>query len=157
GAVGVGAIVGAIGLPWLQRWLTPNGLLLSAALATALVVGAIALAPPRPVALALLLLLGAAWIITLTTLHVTAQAILPNWVRGRGLGIYLTVFNGALAGGSFAWGLTAQWLTIPATLLVSAAGLLVLGLALHRLQLPSVALDLMPSGHWPEPLVADHV
>ena len=54
---------------------------------------------------AILLLLGAAWITALTTLNGTTQAILPNWVRGRGLAIYLTVFNGAMAAGSIVLGL----------------------------------------------------
>ena len=42
------------------------------------------------------------------TLNSVAQSILPNWVRGRGLAVYLTVFNGAMAAGSLGWGLVAQ-------------------------------------------------
>ena len=154
GAVGVGAILGAILLPRLRELLGPDGLLLAAAVATALVMGSIALAPPQWLAFALLFVLGAAWIVTLTTLNATAQAIFPNWVRGRALAIYLTVFSGALAGGSFVWGLVAQQITVPTTLMAGAGGLLIVAIALHRLKLPSVAIDLMPSGHWPEPLVA---
>ena len=39
-------------------------------------------------ALPLLMVLGAAWILALTTLGGAAQAILPNWVRGRALAVY---------------------------------------------------------------------
>ncbi len=83
-------------------------------------------------AVLLLLLLGLGWIIALTTLNGVAQAILPNWVRGRGLAIYLTVFNGAMAAGSLGWGLVAQEIGVPATLLVGAAGLVVVALVFHR-------------------------
>jgi MFS family permease len=154
GAVGVGAIAGAILLPRLRVHLDANGLMLTAAVATALVMGSLALAPPRWIALILLFVLGVAWIATLTTLNATAQAVLPNWVRGRGLAIYLTVFNGSMAGGSVVWGLVAQQIGVPSTLLVSGCGLIVIAIAMLRYRLPSVTSDLMPSDHWPEPLVA---
>lgn len=154
GAVGIGAIAGAILLPRLRVYLNADGLMCAAALVTALVMGSLALAPPRWLALLLLLVLGVAWIATLTTLNATAQAILPNWVRGRGLAIYLTVFNGSMALGSLVWGLVAQQIDVPSTLLVSGAGLVVIALVVLRYPLPSVSGDLMPSNHWPEPLVA---
>jgi MFS family permease len=108
GAVGVGAILGALLLPRLRAWLDADGLMLTAAFITAGVMAVLALAPPRSLALVLLPLLGAAWIIALTTLNGTAQAILPNWVRGRALAVYLTVFNGAMALGSLGWGAAAE-------------------------------------------------
>jgi MFS family permease len=154
GAVGVGAIAGAILLPRLRGRLDADGLMLAAAFTTAVVMGSLALGPPRWLALAFLLMLGAAWIVTLTTLNATAQAILPNWVRGRGLAIYLTVFNGSMASGSFVWGLVAQQIGVPTTLLLGGGGLIVLAVALLRYKLPPVSADLMPSNHWPEPLVA---
>lgn len=157
GAVGVGAIVGAILLPRLRRQLDPDGLLLAATMATALAMGSIALAPPQWLAVVLLLILGVAWITTLTTLNATAQAILPNWVRGRGLAIYLTVFNGAMAGGSLGWGLVAQHIGVSTTLLLAAAGLAAVGAVMRRWRLPPTAADLMPSRHWPEPLVTNAV
>ena len=50
------------------------------------------------------LIAGASWIIMLTTLFVSAQVALPEWVRGRGLAIFLTVFFGAMTFGSAVWG-----------------------------------------------------
>ncbi|WP_235925126.1 MFS transporter [Roseomonas harenae] len=78
----------------------------AAALVTAAIMGLLAFGPPGVLALPLLLLLGAAWIFALATLNGTAQAILPNRVRGRVLAVYLTVFNGAMAAGSLGW---ARW------------------------------------------------
>jgi MFS family permease len=157
GAVGAGAILGALVLPNLRRRLGADALMPAAALLIALSIGALALDLPRGVALALLLVVGAAWITALTTLNSTAQGVLPNWVRGRGLAIYLTVFNGAMAAGSLAWGFLAQATSIPIALMASAAGLTVVSLILWRLPLPSGLADLSPSNHWPEPVVATPV
>ncbi|MXN49359.1 MFS transporter [Shinella kummerowiae] len=157
GAVGVGAIGGAFLMPILRARFDVDGLLLLAAIAAAAVMAGLSLAPPQWVAILLLLVLGAGWITALTTLNGTAQSVLPNWVRGRSLAIYLTVFNGAMTAGSLTWGTIAEALGISATLLVAAAGLTVVGLVFHRLKLPKGEADLVPSNHWPEPLTASTV
>jgi predicted MFS family arabinose efflux permease len=154
GAVGAGAIAGALLLPRLRPHLGPEGLMAGSALACAAVLLVLAGAPPAAVALAALLVLGMAWIVALTTLGAITQAVLPNWVRGRGLAVYLTVFNGALAGGSLAWGATAQGLGL-VTALVVAAGLLALGaLIARRWPLPAGDDVLDPAHAWPEPTLA---
>jgi MFS family permease len=157
GAVGAGAILGALVLPRLRRHLAADGLMLLSAALTAGVLAALSFAPPAPVAVGILLLLGASWITALTTLNGTMQAVLPNWVRGRGLAIYLTVFNGALTGGSLLWGLVAEQAGIPATLLVGAGGLIVSAVLARLVRLPAGEADLTPSNHWPEPLLAEPV
>lgn len=154
GAVGLGAIAGAVIMPKLREHLSADGLLLLAALVTAAVMAFLSFAPPQWAAVAALLALGAAWITALTTLNGVAQAILPNWVRGRSLAVYLTVFNGAMTAGSLGWGAVATLIGVPFTLLTGAAGLVALGLVAHRLKLPKGEADLMPSRHWPEPLTA---
>ncbi|RYE34704.1 MAG: MFS transporter [Hyphomicrobiales bacterium] len=157
GCVGAGAIGGALVLPGLRKRMDADQLLLGVAIVTALVMAALALAPPKPVALAVLLLLGAAWIVALTTLNGAAQAILPNWVRGRALAVYLTVFNGAMTAGSLGWGLVAQEIGVPATLIAGAGCLLVAAVVFHRVKLPRGEADLVASNHWPEPLTAEPV
>jgi len=157
GAVGVGAIGGALVMPGLQRRLDMDGMVLLSAVITAAVMAALAAAPPTWAALPLLLLLGAAWIMALTTMSGAAQSILPNWVRGRALAVYQMVFNGAMAGGSLLWGLVAQQLGTPLALVIAAAGLCLAALALHRLRLPSGEEDLRPARPWPEPEMAADV
>ena len=157
GAVGVGAIGGALVLPRIRTRLTADGLVLLAATIAAAVMVLLALAPPQWLAIAGLVFLGAAWIIALTTLNGTAQAILPNWVRGRALAVYLTVFNGAMTVGSLGWGLIAQELGIAPTLFLGAAGLFLVSIILHRIKLPTGDANLVPSSHWPEPLTAAEV
>jgi hypothetical protein len=157
GAVGAGAILGALVMPRLRRRLNADGLVLLASLVAAAVMAGLVAAPPQWAAIGLMLLLGLGWIIALTTLNGVAQAILPNWVRGRGLAVYLTVFNGAMAAGSLGWGLAAQVLGLPTTLAVAAGGLALVALLFHRVRLPAGEADLQPSRHWPEPLLAEPV
>ncbi|MEK1932388.1 MAG: MFS transporter [Pararhizobium sp.] len=157
GSVGAGAIGGALVMPRLRERFDSNGLLLGSAIVTAVVMAALSFAPPQWLAVVILLFLGAAWITALTTLNGAAQAVLPNWVRGRGLAVYLTVFNGAMTAGSLGWGAIGEAVGVPGTLLIGAAGLLVAGLIMHQIKLPSGEADLVSSNHWPEPLVAEPV
>ncbi|MBB3177543.1 MFS transporter [Variovorax sp. Sphag1AA] len=154
GAVGGGAILGAVLMPKMRQWLDADGLVLTASLLTAGVMAALAIAPPQWAAVVLMVVLGVGWIIALTTLNGVAQAVLPNWVRGRGLAIYLTVFNGAMAAGSLGWGLVAHPVGIAGALLIGAGGLAVVALIFHRVKLPTGEADLQPSNHWPEPMLA---
>lgn len=153
GAVGAGAILGAVALPRLRERLDADGLVLAASVIAASVMAGLATAPPHWAAVGLMLLLGVGWIIALTTLNGVAQAVLPNWVRGRGLAVYLTVFNGAMAAGSLGWGLLATQVGVPLTLWIGAAGLVAIALVFHRVKLPAGEADLQPSNHWPEPLL----
>lgn len=157
GAVGAGAILGAVTLPVLRTRLGPDGLMLGAGLICAPAMAALALGPPQAVGLALALVIGLAWIAVLTTLSATAQAVLPNWVRGRGLAIYLTVFNGAMTAGSLIWGAAAQAAGVTPALLIAAAAMAASALIARRFPLPAGEADLAPSGHWPEPLTATPV
>ena len=157
GAVGAGAIIGALFMPRLKARLDADGLVLLASLISAAVMGVLVFAPPKWLAVLMLVLLGMGWIAALTTLNGVAQAILPNWVRGRGLAMYLTVFNGAMAAGSLGWGLVAREIGVPHALVASAIGLALVALLFHRVRLPVGEADLQASNHWPEPLSAEPV
>ena len=106
------------------------------------------------------LLAGASWISVLASFHVSAQTALPNWVRARGLSVFLTVFFGAMSGGSLLWGRSANALGIEGALLVAAGGALLFIPLTWRFKLgQGEALDLSPSMHWAQPSVlkvADH-
>ena len=106
GAIGFGAVLAVvISAPLRQR--VPSNLLLAACHAT---YGLAALAVawlPFGAAIPMLMLSGMSWLITLTTLNAAAQLSLPQWVRARGLSIYLLVFTGAQAIGSYVFGLVA--------------------------------------------------
>lgn len=152
-AIGAGAVAGAVALPKLKlpgHVLVPGGTLV-----TALVTLVLALVQDRWAATGALAVAGAAWIAVLTTLNVAAQSTLPDWVRARGLAVYLMVFFGAMTAGSTVWGLVAQGAGIDLALVIAAIGGSLAGLALARLvKLPSGTDDLTPSRHWPDPASA---
>jgi predicted MFS family arabinose efflux permease len=123
GTVGLGAVLGALVMSRLTTTYSPNTLLALAAVMDA--AGLLAAAYlPLAAGVVLLLLAGVAWIATLTTLTVAASLALPQWVRARGLAMYLVVLIGFQALGAFVWGLVASHFGL-ATSLTAAAVLLV--------------------------------
>jgi MFS family permease len=157
GAIGAGAVLGAMVMPPLRKKLSADGLVLTASLMIAGILAAISFKPPQIAGIVLALFLGAAWIAVLTTLNAMAQGVLPNWVRGRGLAIYLMAFNGATTAGSLCWGAVGERIGVPSTLLVGGALLVIAALVAHRYKLPTADADLTPSNHWPEPAIAEQV
>lgn len=158
GAVGLGAVSGALVLPKVKKRMGADALVAAGTAGTALVLLVFALVRIPEVAIAVSLLAGASWIAVLSSLNLSAQVALPDWVRARGLSIFITVFFGSMTLGSLVWGQVASELDVPTALLVAAAGAVVAALLSwpFKLQLGS-KLDLSPSAHWPQPLVAGEV
>ncbi|HLX99179.1 MAG TPA: MFS transporter [Roseiarcus sp.] len=152
-AIGLGSIAATFALPWLKTRLGPNG---QAALGAAgTVVSLFLLAAAREPVLALVasFVEGAASIVALTTFFVSAQVALPEWVRGRGLAIFLTAYYGALTLGSAVWGEVATLKGVPFALSAAGVGALI-GAALTwgwKLQ-GGEGQDLTPSMRWRAPL-----
>jgi len=100
------------------------------------------------------LIAGMSWIAVVGNLNMSAQVALPDWVRGRGLAMYVTVFFGTLSIGSVLWGAMAGLTGLPLTHFIAAAGALLAIPLTQRWKLQTGAgLDLSPSMHWPEPIV----
>jgi MFS family permease len=156
-SIGAGAVTGAFVLPRLSRVFSANTLILAGTLLTATAMAAIPLVPDPLTAMAGLFVAGAAWITILTTLNVTAQTLLPDWVRARGLAIYITVFFGSMTFGSLLWGRMAEFTSISAAMLLAAAGSALTGLLAALVRLPDGEPDLTPSMHWPEPALQGEI
>jgi MFS family permease len=152
GAISIGAVAGSFAIARLKARFGPDYVV---ALGSLGIVGALVLfgAARTPAAvLAAAVLGGAASLVVLACLYVSAQDSLPDWVRGRGLSIFLTVVFGALTIGGLAWGEIAWALGVPAAQYLAAAGALVALPLTWRWKLPAAApLDLAPSGHWQAP------
>jgi MFS family permease len=152
GSLGVGAVCGVLLLPRLRRAFSLDRLTAAATLVFAGATLALAYLSFVPLLVVCMAAGGVAWMAMMSSLTVAATAAAPAWVRARALGIYLFVFQGMLAAGSFAWGALAEQFGNSAAL-AGAAVALVGGLAatwrwpLHVVQ----RLDLTPSGHWPDP------
>jgi MFS family permease len=154
GAIGAGAVGGAFALPWAKSRLGPDGVVVAASIGTALALLMFGLARMAVTGFIASLLAGASWIAVLANLNVSAQVALPNWVRGRGLALFVTVFYGAMTLGSALWGMVAKHAGLPLTLMLAAAGTVLAIPLTRRWQLQAGAgVDLSPSMHWPAPIV----
>ena len=153
GTIGVGAVAGAFAVPWLKSRLGADGVVAVGAMGTAIALLLFAFARQAAMAFAASAIAGISWIVVLVTLNVSAQVALPEWVRGRGLSIYMTVMFGALTLGSAIWGKIAAWTGLPAAQVIAALGAAAAVPLLWRWRLETGAvLDLTPSRHWPEPV-----
>jgi MFS family permease len=156
GCVGVGAVGGAALLPRLRARLSPGAMLTSGSLAVgglALVLAYVHVTALVGVALAIG---GMAWILALSTLNSIYQASLPSWVKARGMGFYLIVFQGGTAIGSAAMGIAAGQAGLSSTLLAAAIGLALGPLLGLRYRFQAIAPEeLLPAGDWPAPMLAD--
>jgi MFS family permease len=155
GAIGAGAVGGAFALPWLKAKIGPDRLAAGGSVGTAVAMALFALSRDAPTALSASIVAGVSWIAVLSTLNVSAQVALPEWVRGRGLAMFVTTFFGAISLGSAIWGQIAGMVGLPAAHFIAAAGALVAIPLTWRWKLQTGAgIDLGPSMHWPEPIVA---
>ncbi len=158
GVIGVGAVGGAFFLPWLKPRLGPNRLMAVGALGQAAAMVLYGLARDPVTALVASAVAGASWIAALATLTVSAQVALPDWVRGRGLALYTTVFFGCLTVGSAVWGELAAVVGLPVAHFLAAAGAVAAIPLTWRWKLQTAAgIDLTPSMHWPAPLTAQDI
>ncbi len=165
-AIGLGAVIGAFLLPKVKKKLSSDQITWIAAV---FIIGTMMFSafPVNNTLLSYLftslpvdeilavfgsIFFGISWIWTLSTFSVSAQSALPDWVRARGLAIYLMVFFGSMSVGSIIWGAVASQMGIK-TALIIASGTLTLGMILSRKQKLNLgeAIDLAPSEHWAEP------
>jgi MFS family permease len=154
GAIGASAIVGALALPRLRSSFGPGRVVAAGSLGTAVAMALFGMAHAAPIALAGSVIAGVSWIWAVATLNVSAQIALPEWVRGRGLAIYVTMMFGALTLGSIVWGQVARSANVRVALFIAAAGmLLTVPLTRHWQLRTGAGADLSPSMDWPTPVV----
>ena len=123
GAIGAGGIGGSFVLGSLNARLGPDRLVAFGTLATAFALVLFCFAGSPAIVLCACLIAGASWTLILTSLNVSAQVALPDWVRGRGLAILLTTIFGAMTvGGSAAWGQLASMAGLPIAHFAAAVG-----------------------------------
>lgn len=152
GVVGFGAVAGALLLPRLKKRLNPNQLVAIGSTITSVVIGLLAVTRSQPLAVLTSLVFGFGWILVLANLNVAAQQALPDWVRARGLSIFMMVFFGSMSLGAAFWGWFADYFSITDSMLTAGiGGVLFLLLSYRKSLCKGADLDFTPSHHWPEP------
>jgi MFS family permease len=158
GAIGVGAVGGAFVLPRLKARIGADMLVAAGEFGTAVTLVLFGLASEPILALAASVIAGISWIAVLVSLNVSAQYALPDWVRGRGLAMYVTVFFGTMTVGSMLWGQVASMAGLPLTHFIAAGGAIIaIPLTWHWKLHTGRGIDLTPSMHWPTPIVTQEV
>ena len=153
GMIGAGAIAGALILPPLKERLGADRLMAGCAVGTALAMVLFGIARNAGTFVAASALAGIFWIGAVSSLNLSAQVALPEWVRGRGLAVFATVMFGALSLGGLLWGKLAEMGGTSATLLAAAAtAALTIPLTWRWKLQTGAGVDFTPSQHWPAPI-----
>jgi MFS family permease len=151
GALGVGAVVGAVALPRLRQRLGAGRLALVLFLLYAVAMAVIARSSSMTATVIALTFAGAAWLGVLSALNAAAQQVLPGWVRARALSYYLVVFMAGQALGGVVWGTVATRTGVRTALVVAAVCVVLGAAAASWFPLLDLArLDPTSSEHWAE-------
>jgi MFS family permease len=111
-------------LSWMQKRLDADKVVVIGTCGLAIALVLFGLSGGLVIACMAALIAGAAWTVVLSALYVAAQLALPDWVRGRGLSIFLTVIFGSITLGSAFWGWIAAKAGLETALCAAAAGAL---------------------------------
>lgn len=149
-SIGVGAVLAAFALPTIKAHLGPNSSVAAGCAGMAVSLAILGLTHDKFVAIGAVAWAGVCWTGVLSSLYVSAHVSLPEWVRARGLSIYLIVFFGSMSLGSVIWGQVATMTSIETSLLIASVALAALiPLTWHAKLNQGDELDLTPSTHWP--------
>jgi predicted MFS family arabinose efflux permease len=157
-AISIGAILGSLKHQRLLQLMGADRLVALGTILTGLALTLFAFAHELALALCACLVAGVAWVNNLTCLYTSAQSVLPEWVRGRGLAIFLTVIFGTVALSGAAWGDIAAKTGLTTALILAAAGAIAgIPLTWRWTLQQGAALDLSPSHHWAKPQTHEEI
>jgi MFS family permease len=114
-------------------------------------------APNLWLALPGMVLAGASVMMTANSITVSAQLVLPDWVRARGMSLYQMSLMGGAAAGAALWGQVAAWTDLRTTVLAAAAFGVAVALGTRRLSIERVDPDdqrRVSIASLPEPTIA---
>jgi predicted MFS family arabinose efflux permease len=124
-AVGVGAMLGALGLALAGRRVHEGWALLGGGAAFGALLMVFAAARGLGTAVALLALAGCAMIVTTALANTMLQTLVPDDLRGRVMAFYAFVFVGMAPFGAFQAGLVAEHTGAPFAIALGGAGCLI--------------------------------
>lgn len=155
GFFGGGALVGAYLLPRIKSRFSLNTIVTGATILMVLTIAGLATVRNFIIVLAVMTAGGIAWLILISVFSIAVQAVIPSWVRGRVLSVFMLVFFGGFAGGSMLWGFLAVLMGIPFTLGGVSILLSIAIILIQKYRLPTGEdLDLTPFQQLPSHLDA---
>ena len=154
-SLGVGAVSAAFFLPRLRVLISRRRLLRDGTLLQAAAMIGVGFAPNVWAAVPAMMVAGAAWLSVVNTMTVITQLSLPDWVRARGMSIYMMVMMGAASGSAALWGQVASMIDVPWTYAMAALVGVSASLLASRLYTdPENEIDLTPARLLQEPVPA---
>jgi len=84
---------------------------------------------------------GGAVMMTANSITVSAQLVLPDWVRARGMALYQMALMGGSAAGAAFWGQVAGWTDVRTTVLSAAVFGVTVAMLTRRLSIERVNAD----------------
>ena len=152
GALGAGAVLGAVVLPRLQRLPSTAWMIGGASLLYAGALAATGMLASTAAVLPFLVVAGMAWLTILVHVTASMQLLLPGWVRARGLSIYQLTFMGAQAIPAAIWGVVAERIGIGPALVIAALVLVAGAATIVRWPISDTSkLDRSPAIYWSTP------
>jgi MFS family permease len=107
---GIGGLLGAILLPHVGQLLKFKHLANFATILFAAAIGVLSFSGTFHLTGAALIAGGIAWLALISTYNTAILSIIPSWVRGRVMSVFMLVFFGPFAIGSALWGFLASWM-----------------------------------------------
>ncbi len=123
GAGGVGAVLGLIAMPSIRSRIGPDAIVFWSMLIEAAVFGVVATTTNVAVAFPVLVVAGVATLALVSTVMTSLQVVLPAWVRGRGVAVYLLALQGSFAVGALIWGTVAEQTSLQTALLAAGTAM----------------------------------
>lgn len=123
--LGIGAVCAARMLHALHDWMGRDWTVAGAMLVFAAGLFVLSGTTSGVTVLASSFAIGAGWMLTLTTLNATAQMTLPDELRARGMGCYMTVMAVGMSIGAFMWGQIAGSIGLASTQWAAAVTMIV--------------------------------
>jgi MFS family permease len=154
-SLGLGAVLAALWLPRIRVLLTRDRLMRDGTIVQAIAMVCVGFAPNPWAAVPAMMIAGAAWISVVNTLTVSSQLALPDWVRARGMAIYMMTMMGSASLSAALWGQVATHVEVQWTFVAAAVtGLVVLFLTRRFILTREEDVDLTPARILTEPVAA---
>lgn len=138
GAFGMGAVIGALNITAVRKYLSGEGAIRTCALINGAGIGVVALSTEPVLTAAALVVTGAVWMLAIALFNIGVQLSAPRWVAGRSLAAFQAAIAGGVAIGSWGWGRLTDAIGVEGALLASAAMMLLSPLVGLWLRMPPV-------------------
>jgi MFS family permease len=135
GAGGIGAVAALLVMPGIRRRVGPDTIVFWAMLIEAAVFIVVATTTNLALAFVVFVIAGAATLALVSTVMTVLQIVLPGWIRGRGVALYLLALQGSFAFGALLWGTIAEQTSLQTALIAAGTLMAITAVLLTRLRL----------------------